>query len=573
MRDVAPDVTSNQYRERRLFVIVMDDATIPFDLRAVKNAKAIGREVVDQMGPSDLAAVVFTRDNRRPQDFTADRARLLAAIERTTGGNRAPFDSPANFLKNSTFFLSAIETLWETARLLIDIPERRKVLVYISGGVPLDVEDAATPRLAVVPDARGGMAPLMAELEVARHAVNRTMEVLTQAARANVNVYAFDVCGFRAPLTIAKAESQARHCESPQGKNDTNLFFLESIGRGTGGMAVVRTEDFRPAVMQMFRENSSYYLLGYEATSGKGSEQIRRLDVRVNREGLDVRARTRRFTELPETEKRGAPVSPATKALAGLLPKGDIPLVAQLAPFAIPGQRDLAAVAVTMALRQPRDAFPPDATSADMNWDVRAFDPEGRPRGSLNQRAGVRIRQGDTGIHFELITRMDLKPGPYQFRLAVNDVNGSRSGSVYVDVDVPDFANAPISLSGVVLASSSAPIAAPRDGLPALLPVVPTTGRSFTRDDRVTAFVRAYEGGDTRRPAAPVTLVTRIAGVDESPAVTHSQTLDPARFTARAADVRFDLPLSSLKPGPYLLTLEATLGRTTVRRDVKFEIR
>ena len=256
MRDVAPDVASNQFRERRLFVIVMDDATIPFDIRAIKNAKTIGREVVEQMGPSDLAAVVFTRDNRRPQDLTADRARLLAAIERTAAGGRPPLDSAQTFLEYSTGFLSAIETLWEAARLLIDIPERRKVLVYISGGVPLDVEDATAPRLAVV----GGA--LMAELEVARHAVDRTLEIFTQAARANVNVYAFDVCGFRAPLTIAKAPSQARHCESQQGKNDPNIFFLESVGRGTGGMAVVRTEDFRPAVTQMFRENASYYLLG-----------------------------------------------------------------------------------------------------------------------------------------------------------------------------------------------------------------------------------------------------------------------------------------------------------------------
>jgi VWFA-related protein len=561
MRDVAPDVTTNQFRERRLFVIVMDDATIPFDLRAVKNAKAIGRDVVEQMGPSDLAAVVFTRDNRRPQDFTADRARLLAAIDRTTGGNRPAEDSSENFLKYSPYYLSAIDTLWEAARLLIEIPERRKVLVYISGGVPLDVEEAATLKLAAV----GGS---MADYEVARHAAARTQEIFTQATRANVNVYAFDACGMRVP-----AGTKPRPCERPSIGTDLNIEFLQSVAGPTGGHATVNTSDFRPGVAQMFRENSSYYLLGYEATASRGTEQIRRLDVRVNREGADVRSRTRRFTELPETEKRGAPVSAATKALAGLLPKGDIPLVAQLAPFAIPGRRDLAAVAVTMALRQPRDAFPPDATSADMNWEVRAFDPEGRARGSLNQRAGVRIRQGETGIHYELITRMDLRPGPYQFRLAVNDVGGARSGSVYVDVDVPDYADAPVSLSGVVLSSSSSPIAAPRDGLPALLPLVPTTGRAFTRDDRVTTFVRVYQGGDARRPAAPVTFVTRITGTDATPVVNASQVLDPTRFSARAADVRYELPLSSLEPAPYLLTLEATLGKTTARRDVRFEIK
>jgi hypothetical protein len=37
--------------------------------------------------------------------------------------------------------------------------------------------------------------------------------------------------------------------------------------------------------------------------------------------------------------------------------------------------------------------------------------------------------------------------------------------------------------------------------------------------------------------------------------------------------VNFELPIASLKPGPYLLTLEAMLGKTTARRDVRFEIR
>ena len=286
-----------------------------------------------------------------------------------------------------------------------------------------------------------------------------------------------------------------------------------------------------------------------------------------------MRARNRHFTELPVTERRGAPVSPAVRALAGLLPKGDIPLTAHLAPFAIPGRRDLAAVAITMAFRQPREAFAPGATTADLDWEVRAFDPEGRPGDVLRQRAGLRLRPGEAEVHVELLTRMNLKPGPYQLRLAVSDAAAARSGSVYVDVEVQDFGRAPVTLSGVVLSSSAAPMAAPRDGLPDLLPIVPTAGRSFASSDRVTAFARLYQSGDVKRPASPVTLVTRITGIDAAPLVNQSQVLEPARFVNRAADVNFELPLAALKPGPYLLTIEATLGKTIARRDVRFEIR
>ena len=40
------------------------------------------------MGPSDVASVAFTRDNRHAQDFTSDRARLLKAIDSFTVGFR-----------------------------------------------------------------------------------------------------------------------------------------------------------------------------------------------------------------------------------------------------------------------------------------------------------------------------------------------------------------------------------------------------------------------------------------------------------------------------------------------------
>src|SRR5690349_9700450 len=77
MRDIAPDVGTNQdLQERRLFLIVIDDAAIQANVFAMKSVREVAKRTIDRFGPSDLAAVVFTRDNRNSQDFTADRARL-----------------------------------------------------------------------------------------------------------------------------------------------------------------------------------------------------------------------------------------------------------------------------------------------------------------------------------------------------------------------------------------------------------------------------------------------------------------------------------------------------------------
>ena len=81
MRDVAPDVKTNALGEPRLFVIIMDDVLTPPDPYMVSSAKTIARAIVDNLAPSDLASVVFTKDNKGAQELTSDRARLMAAID------------------------------------------------------------------------------------------------------------------------------------------------------------------------------------------------------------------------------------------------------------------------------------------------------------------------------------------------------------------------------------------------------------------------------------------------------------------------------------------------------------
>jgi hypothetical protein len=52
-----------------------------------------------------------------------------------------------------------------------------------------------------------------------------------------------------------------------------------------------------------------------------------------------------------------------------------------------------------------------------------------------------------------------------------------------------------------------------------------------------------------------------------------SEDLEAMRFgDARAADYRLELPIAPLKPGAYLLRLEATLGEMTSSRDVRFVV-
>ena len=102
--------------------------------------------------------------------------------------------------------------------------------------------------------------------------------------------------------------------------------------------------------------------------------------------------------------------------------------------------------------------------------------------------------------------------------------------------------------------------------------MVPTTRREFERGDRATAFVRIYQGG--RQPAADVDVTVRLMDATGAEVVSRTDAIAPARFVARrSADYTYELPLATLTPGAYLLTIESRLGSITVRRDVRFSRR
>ncbi len=152
LREIAPDVASNEgLQERRLFLIVMDDATLQGDQRAVANARDVARRFVEHLGPSDLAAVIFTRDNRNAQDYTADRARLLAAVAKVGPGFRdmGPFNPETGRPlpgEDDYYLVASADVLDSAIQVLSKMPDRRKVVVYIGQGLSLDLAMLAPGR-------------------------------------------------------------------------------------------------------------------------------------------------------------------------------------------------------------------------------------------------------------------------------------------------------------------------------------------------------------------------------------------------------------------------------------------
>jgi VWFA-related protein len=570
MREVAPDVRSNEgIEERRLFLLILDDAMIQGDPQALTNAKQIGRRVIEGLGPSDLAAVVFTRDNRNSQDYTADRARLLRAIDTFTLGFRDMSGIPG---MDGLYFMYSTNVVQNAVKVLSTLPDRRKSVIYVGQGLPVDLDLLATPQAPGLA-AEGGASgiAMQGEMQRSRGQMGRTFE---DAARANVNVYTIDICGLRVPKPRAPAMPGALPPPPPTCQPGLEVDYLQTMAEQTNARAVINTNDFEPGIQAIFDENASYYLLGYQPAVPAQDGRFRRIDVRVNRPGVEVRTRSGYQPEKPaDAARRKAELAkqPLGAALSGVLPKSDLPLTMTAVPVPLPGRKE-SAVAIVVGVRQPIRVNAA-RTIEKVDLQVSAFNTDGKAFGSRRLQADVAIRGGATGLaEYEVLSSLELRPGRYQLRIAANVGSLSTSGSLYYDIEVPDVGKAPITLLPLVMSATPGPATAPRDGLRSILPVVPTTRRAFGPEDRVAAFTRVHQ----RESRRPVAVPLRIELRDQTNAVVFERqlTVPAGQFAAtRFADVRVELPTGSLAAGDYLLTIHADVGERAVQSAIRFAIR
>ena len=570
---VTPDVTSNQIDNSRIFVLVLDDGLgvgcctelneaiprggITPPARQIPNPWAV-RELkkttelfIDTLGPNDLAAVVFTGATYKSnQSLTQDRNKLLKAVQAYPVNDgtlfldpgtppSGPGGPPVKPIPQCLAAKQIVRMVDSVVTNLATVPDRRKSILYFGGSMPWGKAGDQCGTYWMWQD------------------------VFTRAQQGHVTINPVQTSGM-----MGYKNSPA----NPVGAW-TDQYLV--VADNTGGHAVVNTNDFAPGIRQIVLENSSYYLLAYQPTRDVTDGTFRRITVKVNRPDLEVKTRRSYWAprETPPNRPAPEPPPPQVEAMAGILPDSKLALRVTAAPFAVPGA-DGAVVTLAIGVRQPAFAA---RTPEQVDLLVKAFMADGDAKATETQTIPITVPaappESDV-TRYEVLARIEVpKPGGYELRLSAHSEASDTRGSVYVDVDVPDFGKEKLSLSGVVLnnALPSAPVAPPRV-LRDITPLAPTTERAFTAADIVTAYLRLYQGGTST--LAPVTLKTHIQDAAEKSMFDKTESLAADRFaTERAAEYQLRLPLATLTAGDYLLTFEATSGKVNVRRDVRFQVR
>jgi len=592
---IEPDVKTNEKPfDGRVYVMVVDDLHTRFG-RTVRVKTAAKQFIERRLGANDLMAVVHTSGSTDSnQEFTSNKRLLLAAVDKTHGrkldsatanktneynntrGIRQPGDplNDPDDMERGFNARTTLDTLRSVAEWFGSVRGRRKAILFVSEGIDYDIYDIIS---------QSG-----SNHQSASTVMDATREAIGAATRSNVAIYGIDPRG----LTDLGDES----IEIGSFPDDTSLGVgqgslqnelrlsqdsLRTLSEETGGFAVVNRNDFSTAFQRIVEDNSSYYVLAYYPPDPRPG-RIHKIDVRLTRPGLTVRARKAYLTPKKVDPPKTTGNSPATpelrEALDSPLPVSGLTMHVFAAPFK--GAPPNASVLFGVELRgrdmkvDPNSKILLSYIAIDATGKVRGGNTDSLTLTNLKPESKARIEQ--SGLR--MLNRMDLPPGKYQLRIAAHDSAGGNVGSVQYDLEVPDYAKAPFSMSGLVLTSGAGsvfPTVKADEQLKPMLPGPPIALRSFPQNDEIALFTEVYDSaGSTPHKVDIVTTVT----TDEGKVLYKTdEQRDSSDLGGKRGGYGYAtrVPMKDLALGSYVLKVEArsrVKDTPPVARELQFTV-
>ena len=545
----------------RLYGVFLDDYHVTQE-GSMSAREQIARFLETQLAESDMVGVMYPLQSISLVRMTRNHEAVVKAVRQFLG--RKYDYTPRNEIEERYAHYPA-ETV-ERIRTQVSLTairglithmgvlkEGRKALILVSEGftnmLPPQMRDPVASLPGFGNNARndpnaGANNPLedRAAFSASMDLEEDLREVYATANRNNTAIYAVDPRG----LTTGEfgADRNIGSQLSRQYLNQT-MDTLRTLALQTDGRAIINRNDLIAGMKQIVRDSSAYYLIGYSSTQAPTDGKFHEIKVRVKRPGVQVRARrgywamtaddaTRAVTPRPEQPKA------VTAALSSIAPASRSRVVRTW----IGTERGANGKTRVIFVWEPAPKMAGDSarsSAAPARVSVTAVAPDGSPyfRGRVPGTPSPTMST-PARVVFE------VQPGKMQLRLSVEGESSEVIDSEVRELDIPDLSAAQIALGTpeVFRARTVREI----QQLKADAQAVPTTGREFSRTDRLFIRVGAY-ARDGSTPNVAGKLLNRGG----------QQMVELAVAPSTKADVmEFDLPLASLPPGDYLVEITAT---------------
>ena len=576
----------------RLFVILLDDYHVRRG-NSMSVRKPLTDFIQNQLGPADMVALMYPLTPVSDIRFSRDRDALIGAIERFDGRK---FDyQPKNMFEEQYAYYPAavverirnqvtMGALKAAAIRMGGLREGRKSIIFVSEGftstLPPQLNDpvAAAPGLGnpnrrrPTPDVPNERVEFMNTVDL-----NTEMrEVFEIANRQNTSIYPVDPRGlgvFEYDINDGVGQNTDR-----RGLN-SSLDTLRVLADNTDGRAILNRNDLAVGMRQIIRDSSAYYLLGYTSSQAPTDGKFHKIEVKVGRRGVDVRARKGYWAFTAEDAARAtAPPKPeAPTAVTSALNAIAEPARGRPARFWIgtsKGENGLTKVTfawepVPLAPGARQEFEAPArvsliATATDGRPLFRGNVPDGEPGSSESAPApspsgsAPSPRTGTAPATAAAVT-FEAPPGQVELGIRVEGTRGQVIDAVTRELTLPDFTQVQVAFGtprlfrGRTVRDLTAIKSNPS--------AVPTADREFSRTERLLVRVDAYTPGGAA-PAVTARLLNR-----------GGQRISDLPVTAApAGPFELDLPLASLPVGDYLIELNAKSEAGTAQELVAFKV-
>jgi len=476
----------------RVFLIFWDEYHINQMVSAHGAREHLTRFVRTAFGPTDLVAVM---DPLTPVDaiqFTRDRHELAETVRHLRG--RSGVYVPTR---------SVVEEAHLQSR---EGPER------LRSQVTLTALKSAVVHLASLRQARKSVIFISEGMRgLGRDEPAMMMDLINTANDSNTGIYTLNPLG----LTLRRVRA---------------FEMLQSLATNTGGEWFT-TNDLGGALRRVVTQSSAYYLLGYAPVASPLDGRFHKIQVRVKRSGLDVRARAGYWAPTVADMRRAS-----LQRAANALPPAIAGALSQLTPATARRSVD---VWIGTGLNARGRA------EVRMAWTPRAEDPAYDAPDVSSVTAVATGGAGDayTGDVDPRGVRFDAPPGPLQITVAAHDASGDVVDRYERTIEVPDPSGADLWISSPLVIRTSTPLdlrAARLDPAPA-----PSAGREFSRSDRL--LIRFAVHGEH---AGPAVVTARLLSQRAVP-------LTDLPLARSGNQYELDLQLTAIARGDFVIGIEA----------------